>query len=242
MRRRTKRDRLRWLTARPFAHRGLHDLGAGRPENTLAAFDAAVTAGYGIECDVHVSSDGVPIIFHDDRLERLTGEQGCVRDLTADELADIHIAGTSECVPTLDELLSLVEGRVPLLIELKHIKRRDAGLAWGVAERLKRYAGPAAAMSFRGSLIRELKAADPHLVRGLTAAGDWRAGPQHLRNLLRLGVDFISYGIDDLPTPLPLFARRWLRLPLICWTVRTPAQLRKAQAWTDQITFEGFLP
>jgi glycerophosphoryl diester phosphodiesterase len=237
-----KRDRLRWLTARPIAHRGLHSLGEGRPENTLAAFETAVKAGYGIECDVHVSSDGVPVVFHDDGLERLTGERGCVRDLTAHELADIRVCGTSECIPTLDELLALVEGRVPLLIELKHIRRRDAGLAWGVAERLKRYAGPAAAMSFRASLIRELRAADPHLVRGLTAAGNWRTGPHHLRNLVRLNVDFVSYGIDDLPTPVPIFARRWLRLPLICWTVRTPAQLRRARAWTDQITFEGFLP
>jgi glycerophosphoryl diester phosphodiesterase len=109
-----------------------------------------------------------------------------------------------------------------------------------VVERLKRYAGPAALMSFDSRLIAEIRAADPSLPRGLIAAGDWRAAPIHMRAALRLGVDFVSYCIDDLPTPMPFLARRVLGLPLICWTVRTPVQLKKAQTLTDQITFEGF--
>ena len=124
-----KRNRLRWLTARPIAHRGFHDLRRGRPENTLAAFDAAVEARYAIECDLHISADGVPVVFHDDELERLTGEPGAVRDRTAAELGDLRVAGTGEWIPTLDELLALVGGRVPLVIELKHVPGRDAGLA-----------------------------------------------------------------------------------------------------------------
>src|SRR4051812_13377894 len=109
-----KRNRLRWLTARPIAHRGYHDLRSGRPENTLAAFEAAASARYAIECDLHISADGVPIVFHDEQLERLTGERGAVRDKTAAELGDLHVAGTREWIPTLDELLTLVAGRVPL--------------------------------------------------------------------------------------------------------------------------------
>ena len=85
-----------------------------------------------------------------------------------------------------------------------------------------------------------MKAAAPHLPRGLTADGDWRSGPGHLWSILGIGVDFISYSIDDLPTALPLFARRALGIPLICWTVRRPDQREKAKLWTDQITFEGF--
>ena len=235
-----KRDSLRWLTARPIAHRGFHNASRGKPENSLAAFAAAIESHYAIECDLHLSSDSVPVVFHDIDLARLCGQAGCVRDLTAAELGDLRLAGTPEWIPTLDELLELVEGRVPLVLELKHIKGRDAGLAWEVVERLKRYAGPAALMSFDSRLIADIRAADPSLPRGLVAAGDWRVAPFHLRTALRLGVDFISYCIDDMPTPMPFLARRIFGLPLICWTVRTPAQLRKAHALTDQITFEGF--
>src|SRR4030095_14841500 len=106
------RNRLRWLTARPIAHRGYHDIRRGRPENTLAAFDAAVEAHYAIECDLHISADGLPVVFHDADLARLTGATGQIRDRTAAELGDLRIAGTGEWIPTLDELLSLVAGRV----------------------------------------------------------------------------------------------------------------------------------
>ena len=228
--------------ARPIAHRGFHNAKRGRPENTLAAFDAAVDARYAIECDLHVSADGIPVVFHDADLERLTGEPGAIRDRTAAELGDLRVAGTGEWIPTLDELLTLTAGRVPLVLELKHVPGRDAGLAWEVVERLKGYAGPAAVMSFEPALLAEVKAADPTLPRGLVAAGRWRTGPRHFKTMLDLGVDFVSYFIDDLPTPMPIIARRLLGIPLICWTVRTRAQFRKAKKWADQITFEGFRP
>jgi len=236
------RDRLKWLTDRPIAHRGLHDIARGRPENSLAAFDAAVAGHYAIECDLHLAADGVPVVFHDDHLGRLTGEYAYVGDLTSTELGDLRLADTSERIPRLDDLLALVRGRAPLVIELKHVAGRDAGLASAAVSRLKRYDGPAALMSFDPALIADIKAADPHLPRGLTANGDWRRGREHLRSMLRLGVDFISYSIADLPTPVPVLARQILRIPLICWTVRTPEELRKAKTWTDQITFEGFRP
>ena len=234
--------KLRWLTARPIAHRGLHDRAHGRPENTLAAFDAAAARHYAIECDLHISADGVPIVFHDDDLERLTGEKGAVRDCTAAQLGDLRVLGSREWIPTLDEMLQLVGGRVPLVLELKHVPGRDAGLAFVVAELLRDYPGPAALMSFEPGLIAEVKAADPSLPRGFVAAGRWRTGPRYFREVLALSVDFISYAINDLPTPMPVIAHRVLGIPLICWTVRTKAELAKARRWTDQITFEGFLP
>jgi glycerophosphoryl diester phosphodiesterase len=235
-------DRLRWLTARPIAHRGFHDLARGRPENTLAAFEAATAAHYAIECDVHPSADGIPVVFHDLMLERLAGDPRCVRDLTAAELGDLRIAGTPEWIPTLDELLDLVEGRVPLVIELKHAAGRDGGLTWSVVERLSRYAGPAALMSFSGSQIAEMRAADPHMPRGLVAEGGIRHALRHLRTARRLGVDFVSYHARDLPTPMPLITRYILGIPLTCWTVRNAEEMRRALAWTDQVTFEGFEP
>lgn len=231
---------MRWLIARPIAHRGFHDLARGRPENSLPAFEAAIEAGYAIECDLHPTADGVPVVFHDDDLRRLAGTQGCIRDLSAAQLRPLRLLGTDEWIPTLDELLELTDGRVPLVIELKHMPRRDGRLALAVAERLKRYNGPAALMSFDPGLIAAVKTAAPHLPRGLTAEGNWRRGREHLATILELKVDFISYRVRDLPTPVPVLANRTLGLPLISWTIRSPQQLRRAQAWSDQITFEGF--
>jgi glycerophosphoryl diester phosphodiesterase len=131
---------------------------------------------------------------------------------------------------------------VPLVIELKHIAGRDAGFAAAVVKQLKRYDGPVALMSFDPALVADVKAAGPHLPRGLTAHGDWRRGMEQLKTIRRLGVDFVSYSIDDLPTWAPVIANWLLGIPLICWTVRNSAQLAKARTWTDQITFEGFLP
>jgi glycerophosphoryl diester phosphodiesterase len=235
-------DRFLWLTQRPIAHRGLHDIRQRRPENTLAAFNAAAEARYGIECDVHISADGVPVVFHDDDLGRLTGQRGSVRERTAAELGDLRVLGTAEWIPTLEEMLALVAGRVPILIELKSMPGENVGLAFTVVERLKRYPGPAAAMSFDPELVAELKAADRSLARGLTAFGNWRMAGHNMRIARELEVDFISYAIDNLPTPMPIICRYLFGMPLICWTVRTPAQAKKAARWTDQITFEGYLP
>jgi len=232
--------RLRWLTERPIAHRGYHDIRRGRPENTLAAFEAAIQARYAIECDLHIGADGVPFVFHDDELERLTGARGPVRDRTIAELARLKVAGSVEHIPSLDDLLALTAGRVPLVIELKHIAGRDAGLVATTIERLKAYSGQAAVMSFAPSLIAAARALEPEVPRGLTALGRWRTAPHHLKAALKQRVDFISYAIDDLPTPMPILARALLGIPLICWTVRTREQREKARRWTDQITFEGF--
>jgi glycerophosphoryl diester phosphodiesterase len=236
-----KRDRLRWLTARPIAHRGYHDIARGRPENSLAAFEAAAAAHYAIECDLHSSADGVPFVFHDLYLERLTGDPRCVRDLSASELSSLRLAGTAEWIPTLDELLALVEGRVPLIIELKHVPGRDAGLAWKVAERLKHYAGPAALMSFAQTQMAEVRATNPTLPRGLAARGNVKRALKLFRAVRRLNVDFVSYRVDDLPTPMPILTRL-MGIPLICWTVRSQEEAARARIWTDQITFEGFAP
>lgn len=234
------RRRLRWLTAQPIAHRGYHDASRGRPENSLAAFEAAIAAGYAVECDLHLSADDVPVVFHDDDLQRLTGAEGCVRDRCADDLGRLRLLGSREWVPTLDETLQLVGGRVPLLVELKHIPGRDAGLAALVVERLRHYDGAVALMSFDAGLLAAVKAAGADLPRGLVAEGDWRSAATQLRTILRIGVDFVSYAVDDLPTPAPLAASHLLGIPLIVWTVCTPEQRARARRWSDQITFEGF--
>lgn len=233
---------LRWLVARPIAHRGLHDLARDQPENTIAAFTAAMRAGYAIECDVRLSADSVPMIFHDDDLDRLTPESGALDLRSAEELGRIHVMRTQEVIPTLDDMLAEVMGRVPILIEMKPAGPRGRELVREVVKRIQSYDGPVALMSFDPDLVEEVRRLDRKIVRGLTAEGcRWR-GLRHLMTAQRLNVDFISYSIEDLPTPGPLIARRLLRIPLISWTIRYPVQFAKAQTWTDQITFEGFRP
>lgn len=234
------RKDLSWLTARPIAHRGFHDVAAGRPENTLAAFEAAAAAGYAIECDLHLSADDIPMVFHDHGLERLTDETGPLAGRTAEELGRLKVLGSEQTIPTLAEMLAVVAGRVPLLIEMKPAPRHEPALAHAAVEQLRGYPGRAALMSFDRKLLAAARAVDEAIPLGLTAEGNSVSGARHWRALFIFELDFISYSINDLPTPMPILARRFLQIPLICWTVRTKSQLEKAKRLTDQITFEGF--
>ena len=238
-------DGLSWLTLRPIAHRGLHDMADAdpqKPENTLAAFQAAVGNGYAIECDLQISADGVPVVFHDDTLDRLTGESGPVRSHTGGELAKIGILNSGETIPALSDMLEQVAGAVPLVIELKSIAGENDDFAQAVADHLRNYSGPVAVMSFDADLAAAMTEAAPGLPVGLVAEGGLATTIRHLAAIIRHGFHFVSYSLSDLPTPAPLIARWVLGLPLICWTVRTPADARKAKRWTGQITFEGIRP
>ncbi len=236
---------LSWLTLRPIAHRGLHDMAAGnpqKPENTLAAFRAAVDAGYAIECDLQVSADGVAVAFHDDTLDRLTAEIGPVRSRTVAELSRIAVLGSGETIPTLCDLLRTIAGAAPLLLELKSIAGQNDGFAQAVAADLRTYDGPVAVMSFDAALAAQIMAAAPGLPVGLVAEGGRAAAIRHLVAIIRHGFHFLSYSLTDLPTPAPLIARWLFGLPLLCWTAHTPADARKARRWTDQMTFESIRP
>ena len=137
-----------WLTERPIAHRGYHDLNRAVWENTLSAFARAVEAGFAIECDLQYAADAIPVVFHDDGLKRLCGIEGDVRQRTAAELGLLTIGGTADKVPTLRQLLDLVKGRVPLVLELKGRKGDDDGFAMAVLDAIEGYEGPIALMSF----------------------------------------------------------------------------------------------
>ncbi len=160
-----------WIKKRPVAHRGLHDLNKERWENTLSAFEAAAKAGFAIECDVHLTRDGGVVVFHDDELKRLAGREGYISDLTLAEATALKVGGTADHVPTLRQMLDLVDGRVPLVIELKGIEGKDDGLVAAVAKELASYKGEAAIMSFDHHLIRRFEADAPGIPGGLTAEG-----------------------------------------------------------------------
>src|SRR5260370_10679615 len=160
---------LDWLIARPVAHRGLHDAGAGVIENTPSAFAASVAANYAIECDLQISADGEAMVHHDDALGRLTDGSGRLEEMTATELRHIAFKTTTDRMISVGELCDLVAGRVTLVMELKSGRAGDQRLALRTAAVLSGYAGPAAVMSFDPAQILPLRTSAPRLTRGIVA-------------------------------------------------------------------------
>lgn len=232
---------LSWLADHPIAHRGYHDMNKTIWENTLSAFSRAIEHGYAIECDLHYTADSVPVVFHDDDMQRLCGIKGDIREKTAGELGLVTIGGTADKVPTLGQLLRLVKGRVPLVLELKGRKGDDEGFADAVVETLEGYDGPVALMSFDHWLLKDLKALDAPYPLGLTAGGQ---DPEQFfvhEEAMQLGLDFISYFYGDLPNSF-ITKERASGRKIITWTVRDQAAAAHSYAHADQMTFEGFDP
>ena len=232
---------LPWLTERPIAHRGFHDMNHAIWENTLAAFSRAADAGFAIECDVHIVADGNIVVFHDDTLDRLCGISGDVRSRTSAELGLLTIGGTAERIPTLKQMLKLVDGRVPLVIELKGRQGEDDGFAETVLDDLEGYKGHVALMSFDPWVLKDLKVAGSPYPLGLTAEGDQPERFFAHDEAMQLGLDFISYHYGHLPNPF-ITAQRKLGIPVITWTVRDEAARRHTFEQADQMTLEGFDP
>jgi len=243
-----------WLTARPIAHRGLHDRARGVFENTLSAADAAVAGGFAIECDVQDTADGEAVVFHDHTLDRLTGGHGPVRHRTAAELTALAIAATADRIPTLQTFLERVGGRVPIIIEIKSRFEGDPGLTNRTVEVVSRYRGPVALKSFDPAVVGALRGVAPDLPRGIIAQGryddrewqglseDMRHGMANLLHLPHTQPDFISWRVGDLPLAAPFLCRHLGGLPVMTWTVRTEDDRRRAAAHADQMVFEGFVP
>ena len=243
---------LDWLTARPIAHRALH--GGALVENTLGAAAGAVAANYGIETDLQLSADGEVIVFHDDMLDRLTTASGPVNAKTSTELKKIAFKDSGERIPTLGELLALVAGRTPLVLELKSAWDGDERLVARVAKQLESYAGPVAAMSFDPRMVEALRKHAPGLPRGIVAERYYRAeywdkmpwlhkfALGNLLHFLSTRPHFVAYRVQDLPAIAPLLARHALGMPLLTWTVRTETERRRARFWANQMIFEGFRP
>lgn len=240
--------------ARPLAHRALHDRAAGRPENSRAAVRAAVAAGYGIEIDLQPAADGVPMVFHDYDLRRLTGVAGRVRGLSAAELAATRLLDADDGIPTLAEVLAIVAGRVPLLIEIKDqdgAMGPDVGpLEEATARVLAGYAGAVAVMSFNPHAVAAFHRAAPAIPVGLTtsaySAQDWPLLPakqrDHLRTIPdydRVGACFISHEAADLGAPR-VAELKAQGAAILCWTIRSREAEAKARAVAQNITFEGY--
>ncbi|MGE3990945.1 glycerophosphodiester phosphodiesterase family protein [Pseudorhodoplanes sp.] len=239
---------LDWLTARPVAHRGLHDRTIGIVENTAAAFSAAITAQYAIECDLQIAADGEAMVFHDDTLDRLTERHGPLASLSASELKKVALKASTDRIMTLGELCDLVAGRVTLVLEMKSRFDGDSRLAARVAEVVMGYAGPIAAMSFDPTVVGALQAVAPGLPRGLVAQSapdpGVRSGSRdrYVANAFQARPHFLAWSVRELPGFWPLLGRWGFGLPLLTWTVRGEPDRLRAGRWADQMIFEGFRP
>lgn len=238
----------------PIAHRALHDRAAGRPENSCEAIAAAVAAGYAIEIDIQPAADGVPMVFHDYDLRRLTGVPGRIAGLTSGKLGALRLCGGDTGIPTLAEVLRIVAGRVPLLVEIKDqdgaLGPRVGALERAVAQVLAEYSGPVAVMSFNPHSVAAFRAAAPEIPVGLTTSAyrpeDWGLIPAATRDRLReipdyatLGACFVSHEAGDLGRAR-IAELRQAGAAILCWTIRSPEAEAEARRVADNVTFEGY--
>lgn len=239
----------------PLAHRALHDVTDSRPENSRAAVRAAIAKGYGIEIDVQLSADGQAMVFHDETLDRLTHDSGAVQDRTAADLALIPLRHGDEGIPTLPEILAIVAGQVPLLIEIKdqdgEMGPNVGPLEQAVADALRGYVGPVAVMSFNPHSIAHMATLAPDIPRGLVTSAydydDWHPLPGAVCDALRpipdytrVGACFISHEAADLGRA-EVADLKSQGATILCWTIRSVQAEAAARQVAQNITFEGYL-
>ncbi len=238
----------------PIAHRAFHDVAKGRPENSRAAIRAAIERGYGIEIDLQSSKDGHAMVFHDYDLARLAEGKGAIRLVKAQTLRKMPLLGGEEGIPTFAEVLDLVAGRVPLLVEIKDqdgaMGPRTGELEEAAAQDLKGYKGDVAMMSFNPHSVAAFAKHRPDLPRGIVTCGylqeDWPLLPVATRKYLRdipdftrVGASFISHHAADLTNPA-VTQLKAAGTPILCWTIRSQEAEVAAREVADNITFEGY--
>lgn len=243
----TRRERMAAYRGTMFAHRGYHCKEKGIPENSMAAFRAAVKRGYGIELDIHLTSDHRVIVFHDDTLERICQRKGTPESLPASKLRRLPLLGTAEHMPLLEEVLSFVNGQVPLLIELK-MTDRSTKLCEAAYRILEKYHGPYLIQSFNPEGLKWFHEHAPHVLRGQLSSDlvknnydtPWmyRFMAKHLLVDFWGKPDFISYKLADLPTFSTTLLRKFFGTPFAVWTLRSRKALEKGIRDYDMQIFE----
>ena len=233
----------------PVAHRGLWTPD-GAPENSLAAFQAACAGGYGIELDVQLTADGEAVVFHDERLERMTGQEGRLRDHTAAELGAMTLKSTDETIPTLADTLTMIGHRAMVFIELKTPFGDVGPLEKRVTDILVDHNGPTAVIGFNPYSHAWFADHHPQILRGLDSYS-WnddsarKLAPEMRKSLAALEQveiarpDFLALGLDMLPSPRADLYRA-KGMPIVAWTVRSPDQWEGVSDHCDNLIFEGF--
>jgi len=238
----------------PIAHRALHDASKGVFENCRSAIIAAIELGYAIEIDLQLSLDGRAMVFHDDTLDRLTDKRGDVSDYTAAELSQIKVGSGQDVIEPLEDILRLIDGRVPLLIELKDQSRQlsqtDGRLEQATIEALSLYHGPVAVMSFNPHMIATMAKLSSDLPLGLTTGSfmdpSWGIDAERIAHLSQIAdfdptrYSFVSHFALELAAPC-IQKLQEQGVAIFTWTIRSPEAEAVARQTVDNITFEGYL-
>ncbi len=232
-----------WLVSLPIAHRGLHN--ADFPENSIGAFENAAQNNFAIELDVRLSDDENVIVFHDDSLTRMTSADGYVCNFSLAELKELKLSNTEYSIPTLEEVLKLVSGRVPILIEIKNSNKVGV-LEAKTAKLLASYKGDVAVQSFNPYSMEYFKNNAPQILRGQLSTyftkDELSFFKRYMLKRLKMNFvskpDFISYNFVNLPNRYVTRAK----LPVLAWTVRSNAEMEQVLPYCDNIIFEKFIP
>lgn len=234
-----------WLVENCIAHRGLHN--KENPENSLGAFQNAINKGYPIELDVHLLKDGNIAVFHDNSLSRITGKDGYISNLTKEDLKDYNLFGSQYTIPTFDEVLELVNGKTPILIEIKN-EGKVGELEQKLLSKLRTYNGKFAIQSFNPYVLEWFKKNAPEVLRG-QLSGYFKGNDLSFikkfalkRMMLNKKVsspNFIAYESKKLPNR---FVRKYKKLPVLAWTVKTQEEYLRVIKYCDNIIFENFEP
>ncbi len=238
---------------RPYAHRGLHGPGYGHLENSAPAFLKAIERGHGIECDLQAAANGLPVVFHDRDCDRLLGIAGTIDDFDGSAIKTLRYPGCGTPLLTFKDFLALVDGRAPVLAEIKSDWTRPAsGFLEAICELASGYRGPLALMSFDPAVMSTVAQLSPDIPRGLVSRDFTQGGAEaeklgrmrayaltHLLDQAAVAPSFIAYDIDALPTPATRYIREVEGLPLFAWTVRSPTDWLIAGQWADAAIFEG---
>lgn len=237
-----------------YAHRGLHDLSRGRPENSMAAFRAAVEAGFGAELDVHLMAGGALAVVHDSSLRRVCGRDAAIEDLTAEELENYPLQGTAERIPLLEDVLALFEGKTPLVIELKAERGNAAALTDAVMSALDGWQGTYCIESFHPAVLLRLKRAYPDVIRGQLSQNflrgsevgglPWlgRAALTHLLTTVFTKPDFIAYNHQGRACVSLRLMKRLYGVHEVGWTIRDREAMERLEREGVPVIFEGFVP
>ena len=234
-----------------FAHRGLHS--ATVPENSMSAFKLAKASGFGIELDIRLTKDGELIVFHDGTLERMCNTEGKVVDYTYEELSHLSLAGTTETIPLFSDVLKLIDGAVPLLIEMKCFKGEENGVAEKLHELIKDYQGKYIVESFNPFTLRTFKRLMPQVPIGFlgtrySLSQKYKRSPLHflLQRLyfnFLMRPSFIAYEKDGFAEPNLIYVRKKFMPALIAWTIKSEEEERDAIAHGfDTVIFENYIP
>lgn len=233
-----------------YAHRGLHDNATDAPENSMNAFRKAVEAGYGIELDIQLTKDKIPVVFHDFTLKRVCGAEGKVEDYTYEELQQFHLCNSDQTIPKFTDFLAMVDGKVPLIVEFK-IERTDLSLCPIADEILRGYHGKYCMESFNPLGVRWYRWNHPEVMRGQLSdaflkTGEF-SGPLYwlLQNLLfnfMTKPDFIAYDHKFPKVVSRRLCRSLYHNTAVCWTIKSEEELAAARAHFDMFIFDSFVP